>query len=101
MMQQHSLLQSIFSDPYPQHKMKMTHLTLLPTCNIQRSSDPECTFLHTDFLLYILKEPPYTNLTLIGLLQKQNGFDKIGRSVHFLISMPGHRNYSTVFNGEA
>ncbi len=35
-------------------------------------------------LLYILKELSYTNLTSIGLLQKQNGFDKMGRSVHFL-----------------
>ncbi len=35
-------------------------------------------------LLYILKELSYTNLTSIGLLQKQNGFDKMDRSVHFL-----------------
>ncbi len=55
---------------------------------------------HILILLYILKELSYTNLTSIGLLRKQNGFDKIGRSVHFLISMSGHRNYSTVFNGD-
>ncbi len=39
---------------------------------------------HILFLLHILKELSYTNLTSIGLLQKQNRFDKIGRSVHFL-----------------
>ncbi len=39
---------------------------------------------HILILLYILKELPYTNLTSIGLFQKQNGFDKIGRFVHFL-----------------
>ena len=39
---------------------------------------------HILILLYILKELSYTNLTSIGFLQKQNGFDKIGRSVHFL-----------------
>ncbi len=39
---------------------------------------------HILILLYILKELSYTNLTCIGLLQKQNSFDKIGRSVQFL-----------------
>ncbi len=38
-------------------------------------------FPHILILLYILKELSYTNLTSIGLLQKQNGFDKIDRSV--------------------
>ncbi len=36
---------------------------------------------HILILLYILQELSYTNLTSIGHLQKQNGFDKIDRSV--------------------
>ncbi len=44
------------------------------------------TLFSTHFIVYILKELSYTNFTSIGLLQKQNGFVKIGRSVHFVLN---------------
>ncbi len=45
--------------------------------------DPQSGVHFSSQQAYILKELSYTNLTSIGLLQKQNGFDKRGRSVHF------------------
>ena len=53
---------------------------------------------HMMILLHILKEPSYSNLTSIGLLQKQNSFYEI-RSIFAFLNFwcPG---ISTVFNGE-
>ncbi len=38
---------------------------------------------HIWFIAYSERTLPYINLTSVGLLQKQNSFDKVGRSFHF------------------
>ncbi len=47
---------------------------------------------HILILFHIQKKTLlYTNLSSTGLLQEHSSFDKIGRSIYFWISNPGHQ----------